>query len=284
MNVAHPHVRSMVLDSLRYWAASGIDGFRFDLAPVLGRENGGFRTDAAFFTSVSADSTLSRLKLIAEPWDATSDGYRLGAFPTPFAEWNDRFRDGTRRFWRGNRGSVAELARRLTGSADVMASRGPLASINFVTAHDGFTLQDMVSYTNKHNWANGEGNADGSNENFSWNCGVEGESDDLKIRTLRLRQKRNLVVTLLLSLGVPMLTAGDELGHSQGGNNNAYCQDNETSWIHWARAEDKTFSFCRRVDLRGAPRVAPPFSRASRRATAKDVAWFVPTAKDQTSD
>src|SRR5258705_3441925 len=255
LNVAHPYVRSMVLDSLRHWAKIGVDGFRFDLATVLGRENGEFRPDAAFLTALVSDAELSRLKLIAEPWDATPDGYRLGAFPPPFAEWNDQFRDGVRRFLRGDRGCVPELARRLTGSADVMASRGPLAGINFVTAHDGFTLQDTVSYAEKHNWANGEKNADGSNDNFSWNCGVEGETDDPATRVLRLRQKRNLVVTLLFSLGIPMLTAGDELGRSQGGNNNAYCQDNETSWIGWGllSPDDEFHSFVPPVVSFGPP-------------------------------
>jgi isoamylase len=286
LNVAHPYVHSMVLDSLRYWAKAGVDGFRFDLATVLGREDGEFRTDAAFFTALSADSDLSRLKLIAEPWDATPDGYRLGVFPTVFAEWNDRFRDGARRFWRGDRGGAAELARRLTGSADFMASRGPLASINFVTTHDGFTLQDTVSYAEKHNWANGEANADGSNENFSWNCGAEGESHDPAIRALRLRQKRNLVATLLLSLGVPMLTAGDELGRSQTGNNNAYCQDNQTSWISWdLGSEDDIFlSFVRRVVLLRASHTdlrRNTFCRGVEEGPRprKDIAWLRPDGR-----
>jgi glycogen operon protein len=251
LNVAHPTVRLMILDSLRHWAKLGVDGFRFDLATVLGREDGEFHPDAAFLTALVTDPDLSQLKLIAEPWDATHDGYRLGAFPPPFAEWNDRFRDGVRRFWRGDRGATPELARRLTGSADIMGSRGPLAGINFVTTHDGFTLRDTVSYAEKYNWANGEENTDGNNDNFGWNCGVEGKSDDPAIGALRLRQKRNLVATLLFSLGVPMLTAGDELGRSQGGNNNAYCQDNETSWTDWklGREDDIFLSFVRRVVL-----------------------------------
>jgi isoamylase len=287
LNVAHPYVRMMVLDSLRHWAGAGVDGFRFDLAPVLGRENGEFRPDAAFFTALVTDPNLSRLKLIAEPWDATPDGYRLGAFPAPFAEWNDRFRDGVRRFWRGDRGSVAELARRLTGSADFMGSRGPLASISFVTTHDGFTLQDIVSYATKHNWTNGEGNADGGNENFSWNCGVEGESGDPEIRTLRLRQKRNLIATLLLSLGVPMLTAGDELGRSQTGNNNAYCQDNETSWIDWnlGREDDIFLAFVRRVVLLRASHLdfrRSTFYRGVEEGLhrLKDIAWLRPDGRE----
>jgi glycogen operon protein len=287
LNVAHPYVRMMVLDSLRYWAGTGVDGFRFDLAPVLGRENGAFGSNAAFLTALVTDPDLSRLKLIAEPWDATPEGYQLGAFPAPFAEWNDRFRDCARRFWRGDRGDVGELARRLTGSADFMAARGPLASINIVTTHDGFTLQDLVSYSEKHNWANREGNADGSNENFSWNCGVEGKSGDLKIRTLRLHQKRNLLATLLLSLGVPMLTAGDELGRSQNGNNNAYCQDNETSWIDWnlGREDEIFLSFVRRVVLLRSSH--PDLRRGTfyrgveegpRRL--KDIAWLRPDGRE----
>ena len=287
LNIAHPYVRMMVLDSLRHWAKSGVDGFRFDLAAVLGLENGQFRPDAAFLTALGTDPELSQLKLIAEPWDATPDGYKLGAFPPPFAEWNDRFRDGVRRFWRGDRGSIPELARRLTGSADLMASRGPLAGINFAAAHDGFTLQDTVSYAEKHNWANGEENADGSNANFSWNCGFEGNSGDPAIRALRLRQKRNLVATLLFSLGVPMLAAGDELGRSQGGNNNAYCQDNETSWIHWDLGrEDETFLyFVRRAVLLRATH--PDFRRsrfyegvAEGPRGLKDIVWLRPDGRE----
>jgi glycogen operon protein len=292
LNVAHPYVRLMLLDSLRYWAKAGVDGFRFDLAPVLGRENGAFRPDAAFLAALTAEPELSRLKLIAEPWDATPEGYRLGAFPPPLAEWNDKFRDGARRFWRGDRGSVAELARRITGSQDLMTSRGPLASVNFVTTHDGFTLQDIVSYAEKHNWANGEANADGSNENFSWNCGVEGETADPQIRALRLRQKRNLVALLFVSLGIPMLTAGDELGRSQSGNNNAYCQDNETSWIDWnlGNEDDIFLSFVRRVVLLRARH--PDLRRSTfyrgveegpRRL--KDIAWLRPDGHEmETSD
>ncbi len=291
LNLAHPIVRGMVLDSLHYWARLGLDGFRFDLATVLGWENGEFRPDAAFLTALATDPELSRLKLIAEPWDATPDGYRLGAFPAPFAEWNDRFRDGVRRFWRGDRGCTPELARRLTGSADLMASRGPLAGVNFITAHDGFTLQDVVSYAEKHNWANGEKNADGSSDNFSWNCGEEGVTVDPAILALRLRQKRNLVATLLFSLGIPMLTAGDELGRSQDGNNNAYCQDNETSWIGWKLGgggggeDDEFLAFVRRVvSLRAGD---ADFRRATfyrgveegpRRL--KDIAWLRPDGRE----
>ena len=250
LNVEHPQVRTLVLDALRYWAGLGVDGFRFDLAATLGRENGEFHSDSAMLAAIATDPLLSRLKLIAEPWDVGPGGYRLGRFPPPFAEWNDQFRDTVRRFWRGDAGQIAGLATRLTGSSDVMGSRGPLASINYVAAHDGFTLQDLVSYEKKHNVTNGEGDADGTNDNFSWNSGVEGPSDHPAVRQLRFRHKRNLVATLMLSLGVPMIAAGDELGRSQNGNNNAYCQDNETSWIDWENldADDKAFlDFVRRT-------------------------------------
>jgi isoamylase len=247
LNLEHPRVRELVLDALRYWAAMGIDGFRFDLAVVLGRENGAFRPDAALLSTIVQDPLLSGLKLIAEPWDAGGDGHQLGRFLPPFAEWNDRFRDTVRRFWRGDRGQIADLATCLTGSSDQLAGRGPLASINYVTAHDGFTLHDLVSYERKHNLANGENNTDGTDQNFSWNCGVEGPSENADVRALRFQQKRNLVATLLLSLGVPMLAAGDELGRSQSGNNNAYCQDNETSWIDWSPLDDDASEFLRFV-------------------------------------
>lgn len=250
LNIEHPQIRALVLDALRYWAGLGIDGFRFDLAATLGREQGEFRPDSAMLAAIATDPLLSRLKLIAEPWDVGPGGYQLGRFPPPFAEWNDQFRDTVRKFWRGDPGQIASLATRLTGSSDLMGSRGPLASINYVTAHDGFTLQDLVSYEKKHNLANGEADADGTDHNFSWNGGVEGPSDDPSIRRLRFRHKRNLVATLMLSLGVPMIAAGDELGRSQHGNNNAYCQDNETSWIDWENpdADDKAFlGFVRRT-------------------------------------
>ena len=249
LNVAHQQVRAMLMESLRHWARAGVDGFRFDLGTSLARENGVFRSDAAFLTELTNDPELSGLKLIAEPWDAVPDGYHLGEFPRPFAEWNDRFRDGVRRYWRGDRGSLPEFVRRFAGSSDVMSGRGPLAGVNFVTCHDGFTLEDLVSYEGKHNWANGEGNRDGSDQNFSFNCGVEGPSGEAGIREMRARQKRNLLATVLLSLGVPMLNAGDEVGHSQQGNNNAYCQDNEISWLDWRLDGEKTafFGFVRRV-------------------------------------
>lgn len=250
LNVEHPRVRALVLDSLRYWAGMGVDGFRFDLAVTMARESEVFRPEATILSAIANDPLLSPLKLIAEPWDAGPGGYRLGQFPHPWAQWNDQFRDTVRRYWRGDPGQVADLATRLTGSSDLMRKRGTLANINYVTAHDGFTLQDVVSYNEKHNLANDEANLDGPDENFSWNCGIEGPTDDISVRALRLRQKRNLIATLLLSLGVPMILAGDELGRSQGGNNNAYCQDNETSWLDWRSlgADDAAFySFVRRA-------------------------------------
>lgn len=249
LNLAHPMVRKMVLDSLRCWARAGVDGFRFDLASVLAKDDHGFDPNAAFLRELSADSQITGVKLIAEPWDATGEGYRLGSFPPPFLEWNDKFRDCVRRFWRGDDGVVGELAMRVTGSSDVFPVRGPLASVNFITAHDGFTLHDLVSYSERHNLANGENNADGAAVNYSWNCGVEGESSDVSVRALRYRQKRNLFATLFLSLGVPMMTAGDELSHTQRGNNNAYCQDNAFAWLNWDLDRDgrEFLSFVQRV-------------------------------------
>ena len=225
----------MVTDSLRHWAGLGVDGFRFDLASVLGRPGGGaFDAGSALLTAIAADPVLSRCKLIAEPWDATGEGYAVGRFGVQWAEWNDRFRDSVRDFWRGQ-GSVRDLGYRLSGSSDLYGStRGPWASVNFVTAHDGFTLRDLVSYADKHNEANGEKNQDGTGNNRSANYGVEGETDDPAIQAVRLRQARNLAATLLLSTGTPMLVMGDELWRTQGGNNNAYCQDNATSWVDWA--------------------------------------------------
>jgi len=229
----------MVLDSLRYWVLEmHVDGFRFDLATILGRERYGFDPSGSFLDAVRQDPVLSQTKLIAEPWDIGPGGYQVGGFPPGWAEWNDRFRDNVRAFWRGDQGQLAELATRLTGSADLFRHNGrrPHATVNFITAHDGFTLNDLVSYDHKHNEANGEDNHDGSDNNISANYGAEGPSDDAEINGTRRRQMRNLLATLLLSQGTPMLLAGDEFGHSQGGNNNAYCQDNETTWIDWAAA------------------------------------------------
>jgi isoamylase len=226
----------MVMDSLRYWVQEmHVDGFRFDLATILGRERHGFDPSGSFLDAVRQDPVLSQCKLIAEPWDIGPGGYQVGQFPPGWAEWNDKFRDNVRAFWRGDSGQLAELATRLTGSADLFRRNGrrPNSSVNFITAHDGFTLRDLVSYAHKHNLANGEDDRDGRDHNLSANYGVEGETDDVVINRLRRQQMRNLLATLLLSQGTPMLLAGDEFGHTQGGNNNAYCQDNEVTWIDW---------------------------------------------------
>jgi isoamylase len=246
LNLAHPRVLQMVMDSLRYWVEEmQVDGFRFDLAVSLSRESHHFTETSRFFSAVAQDPILAKAKLIAEPWDLAPDGYRLGHFPPGWAEWNDKFRDGVRRFWRGDGGRLGDLAQRLAGSADVFNRRGrrPWASVNFVTAHDGFTLEDLVTYEAKHNLANLEDNRDGPDDNASWNCGVEGPTDDPDVRALRARQKRNLMATLLLSQGTPMILGGDEFGRTQGGNNNAYCQDNAVSWVDWSgdRADDPAF-------------------------------------------
>jgi isoamylase len=236
MNLSHPRVLQMVTDSLRYWINEmHVDGFRFDLGTILGREAVGFDQGGGFLDSCRQDPILSQVKLIAEPWDCGPGGYQVGSFPPGWAEWNDRFRDTVRSFWKGDEGKAAELASRLAGSGDLFNKRGrkPWASINFITAHDGFTLNDLVSYNDKHNEANGENNQDGTSNNLSWNCGAEGPTDDPEINNLRERQKRNMLATLLFSQGTPMLLGGDEFGRTQKGNNNAYCQDNEISWVDW---------------------------------------------------
>ncbi len=236
LNLHHPRVLQLVMDSLRYWVEEmHVDGFRFDLAVTVARERTAFDRQSGFLDAVRQDPVLSRVKLIAEPWDVGEGGYQLGSFPPGWAEWNDRYRDVVRRFWKGDTGLIGEFASRITGSSDIFDRKGrrTWASVNFVTAHDGFTLHDLVSYDHKHNEANLEDNRDGTDANHSWNCGVEGPTDDLPIRRLREQQKRNMLTTLLLSQGVPMLVAGDEFGRTQKGNNNAYCQDNEISWINW---------------------------------------------------
>ena len=236
-DLRHPRVLQLVMDSLRYWVNEmHVDGFRFDLASTLAREgNGQFDHHCGFLDAMRQDPTLSVVKLIAEPWDVGDGGYRVGGFPAGWAEWNDRYRDTVRSYWKGDDGKIPELATRLTGSADLFDSHGrcPWASVNFVTAHDGFTLADAVSYNGKHNEANQEDNRDGTDNNNSWNCGAEGPTDDADIRALRLKQRRNMMATVLLSQGLPMLVMGDEIGRSQGGNNNAYCQDSEISWVDW---------------------------------------------------
>jgi isoamylase len=236
LNLSHPRVLQMVTDSLRYWVTEmNVDGFRFDLATILGREPYGFDEGGGFLDSCRQDPILSSVKLIAEPWDCGPGGYQVGGFPPGWAEWNDRYRDTVRGYWKGDEGESAELATRMTGSGDKFNKRGrrPWASVNFITAHDGFTLNDLVSYNEKHNEANGEDNKDGHSDNKSWNCGAEGPTDDGEIRTLRERQKRNMLATLLFSQGTPMILAGDEFGRTQEGNNNAYCQDDEISWVNW---------------------------------------------------
>ncbi len=239
LNSAHPRALQLVLDSLRYWVQEmHVDGFRFDLAPALARgprEAPAFDRHSLFFAIVAQDPVLAGAKLIAEPWDVGPDGYQVGNFPPGWAEWNDRYRDSIRRFWRGDPDQIGELGYRLTGSSDLFAhnGRGPTASVNFVTAHDGFTLRDLVSYNEKHNRANDEGGRDGTNNNLSWNCGVEGPTDRPDVLALRAKQMRNFLTTLFVSQGVPMLLHGDEVARTQGGNNNAYCQDNETTWQRW---------------------------------------------------
>src|SRR5438874_4271478 len=236
LNMRHPRTLQLIMDSLRYWVQEmHVDGFRFDLASTLAREL--FEVDrlGAFFDIIHQDPVLSQVKLIAEPWDVGPGGYQVGNFPVGWTEWNGKYRDNVRRFWKGDGGTASEFATRLSGSSDLYAWGGrlPTASINFITCHDGFTLQDLVSYNDKHNEANGEQNRDGANDNNSWNCGAEGPTDDANVRALRERQKRNFIATLFFSQGVPMLYSGDELGHTQKGNNNGYCQDNELTWLAW---------------------------------------------------
>jgi isoamylase len=236
LNVRHPHSLQLIMDSLRYWVTEmHVDGFRFDLASALAREFYDVDKLATFFELVQQDPVVSQVKLIAEPWDVGPGGYQVGNFPPQWTEWNGKYRDTVRDFWRGEPATLGEFASRITGSADLYehSGRRPFASINFVTAHDGFTLRDLVSYNEKHNEANGEGNNDGESHNRSWNCGVEGPTDDPEVLALRSRQQRNYLATLLLSQGTPMVLHGDELGRTQDGNNNTYCQDNELSWINW---------------------------------------------------
>ncbi|SPH25031.1 Glycogen operon protein GlgX [Defluviimonas aquaemixtae] len=250
VNVDHPMVLRMIMDSLRYWVGvMHVDGFRFDLCATLGRTARGFENGAAFFDAIRQDPVLAKVKLIAEPWDVGPGGYQLGAFPPPFLEWNDRFRDAVRRFWRGDTAQVPRLADRLMGSAMQFdhSGRPATTSVNFVTAHDGFTLTDVVSYDHKHNEANGEDNRDGHDASYSSNMGVEGPTDDTDILSARAQRRRNMMATLLLSQGTPMILGGDEIGNSQGGNNNAYCQDNETSWIDWSAADWPFFEFTRQM-------------------------------------
>jgi len=250
LNLDHPMVLRMVMDSLRYWVeVMHVDGFRFDLASTLARDEHGFQSNSAFFAAIRQDPVLNRVKLIAEPWDIGPGGYQLGAFPHPFHEWNDKFRDGVRRFWRRDHRPAPELAARITGSAMQFdhSGRAATSSVNFITAHDGFNLMDLVSYSEKNNAANGENNRDGHSENYSDSMGHEGPTDDPQITQARALRRRNLMATLMLSQGTPMMLAGDEMGHSQQGNNNAYCQDNPISWLDWAGTDTDMLAFTRRL-------------------------------------
>lgn len=287
LNLEHPMVLRMVMDSLRYWVeVMHVDGFRFDLAATLARDGDGFQPNAAIFAAIRQDPVLNRVKLIAEPWDTGPGGYQLGAFPHPFLEWNDKFRDGVRRFWRRDRKQAPELAARITGSALQFdhSGRAATSSVNFVAAHDGFTLTDTVSYLAKHNEANGEENRDGHNDNHSDNLGHEGPTTDPQILQARALRRRNLLATLFLSQGTPMLLAGDEMGQSQGGNNNAYAQDNPISWIDWARADRDLPAFTRRLI---AFRRDHPILRQTRFLHSKarstdgkaDVLWWHPSGR-----
>jgi len=277
----NPHVLQLIMDSLRYWVLEmHVDGFRFDLAASLARQFHEVDRLSAFFDLVHQDPVVSQVKLIAEPWDVGPGGYQVGNFPPAWTEWNGKFRDTLRDFWRGEPGTLGELAARLSGSADLYESdgRAPYASINFVTAHDGFTLRDLVSYEVKRNEANGEGGQDGDNHNRAWNCGVEGETDDADVLALRARQQRNLLACTLLSQGIPMLLHGDELGRTQRGNNNAYCQDNELSWVDWSRVDKDLLDFTRRlIALRAEHPVLRRrvfFTGASDEKGVPDIAWL----------
>jgi isoamylase len=292
LNMQHPRVLQLLMDSLRYWVTEmHVDGFRFDLASALARELHAVDRLSAFFDILRQDPVLSKVKLIAEPWDLGSGGYQVGNFPVGWAEWNDKYRDTMRAYWKGEGGVIGEFAQRLTGSSDLYnrSSRRPYASINFIAAHDGFTLADVVSYNDKHNEANGEHNRDGHSHNLSWNCGVEGPTDDADVRTLRSRQQRNFIATLLLSQGVPMLLAGDEFGRTQRGNNNAYCQDNEVSWVDWKLDDDQhaLLEFtCGLIALRAAH---PVFRRRDFfqgrplfGSTIRDIVWLQPDGTEMT--
>ncbi|MFJ4786862.1 glycogen debranching protein GlgX [Streptomyces sp. NPDC088794] len=294
LHVVQPHVLRLITDSLRYWVTEmGVDGFRFDLAAALARSMHDVDMLSPFLAVIAQDPVLRRVKLIAEPWDVGSGGYQVGAFPPLWTEWNDRYRNAVRDFWRGALPDVRDLGYRLSGSSDLYAwgGRRPYASVNFVTAHDGFTLRDLVSYERKHNEANGENNRDGTDDNRSWNCGTEGETDDERVQALRRRQLRNLLTTLLLSTGVPMLVAGDELGRTQRGNNNAYCQDNEISWIDWSLLDDPgwralTDLTARLIDLRHRHPVLRRRAFFSGRAHSvdglRDLAWFTARGTEMT--
>ncbi|MBV9618703.1 MAG: glycogen debranching protein GlgX [Verrucomicrobia bacterium] len=287
-----PRALQLVMDSLRYWATEmHADGFRFDLATALARDSSGFNKFHAFFKIIQQDPVLSQLKFIAEPWDVGDGGYQIGNFPLPWSEWNGKFRDAMRSYWKGDEGKLGEIAYRLTGSPDLYQhdGRAPTSTINIMTTHDGFTLNDVVSYNDKHNEANGENNQDGDNNNQSWNCGAEGLTDDPKINGLRRKQRRNFLTMLFLSQGVPMLLGGDEFGRTQNGNNNAYCQDNEISWFDWQRRDNELFEFTKR--LIAFRKQHPVFRRPKffqgkriRGSEIKDVMWFNPGGNEMSDD
>jgi glycogen operon protein len=293
LNVRHPFVLQLIMDSLRYWAQEmHVDGFRFDLASTLAREFYDVDKLGAFFDIIHQDPLLSQVKLIAEPWDVGPGGYQVGNFPVHWTEWNGKYRDCVRKFWKGDGGTTGELAARLCGSSDLYeySGRNPTASINFITCHDGFSLHDLVSYNGKHNDANCEDNRDGSDNNDSWNCGVEGPTDDKAIKELRAKQRRNFLATLLLSQGVPMLLAGDEMGHTQSGNNNTYCQDNELTWLDWQHTaeQNELIEFVSRV-IR--IRKAEPVFRRRRflqgraiHGEMKDIYWLTPQGQEMTDE
>jgi isoamylase len=292
LHLANPRVLQMVVDSLRYWVeVMHVDGFRFDLATTLARGPAGFTPDAPFLDVLAQDPVLAQVKLIAEPWDLGDGGYRLGGFPPGWSEWNDRYRNAMRRYWRGDGGIIGEVAARFVGSADIFGhdKRRPTANVNFITAHDGFTLQDLVSYNEKHNEANGENNRDGSSDNASWNCGEEGPSENQTVVKLRQRQRRNFLATLILSQGVPMLLAGDEFANSQDGNNNAYCQDNEIGWIDWSgegvAEQDLTDFVARLIKLRRESGLAHDHflqGEVMPETTRKDIAWYRADGQEMT--
>jgi isoamylase len=292
LNAMMPNVLRLIMDSLRYWVEEmHVDGFRFDLAATLARELHEVDRLSSFFDIIHQDPVISQVKLIAEPWDIGEGGYQVGKFPPGWAEWNGKYRDCMRDYWRGADSMLGEFAERFTGSSDLYKEdyRMPTASINFITAHDGFTLHDLVSYNEKHNEANGENNNDGESHNRSWNCGAEGPVDDQEINQLRKRQKRNFLTTLFLSQGVPMLVAGDELGKTQLGNNNAYCQDNEISWIDWAKEDEELLSFSKK--LIHFAKSHPVFCRRNwfkgqriRGVGLEDIAWFLPDGNEMTEE
>jgi glycogen operon protein len=294
LNMTNPHVLQLITDSLRYWVMEmHVDGFRFDLASTLARELFDVDRLGAFFDIIHQDPVLSQVKLIAEPWDVGPGGYQVGNFPVLWTEWNGKYRDCVRRFWKGDGGTTSELATRLAGSSDLYQDDGrkPYASINFITCHDGFTLQDLVSYNEKHNEANREDNRDGANDNNSWNCGAEGATDDPQIVELRERQKRNLMATLMLSVGVPMMLGGDELGHGQGGNNNTYCQDNDRTWLDWELDEHETQFLEFAKNLLFIRLTQPVFQRrkfflgrAIRGSDVKDISFFNPSGDEMSND